>query len=325
VQGKLIVALAAVLTVVAWSAHAQQGTATAADQRPSEAEELQTALRANSANALRAYLQKYPDTSRRSELLTTIAQMRRGEFSEWTIYEIDNQRFPQFVKLSSIRQLGDRVAAETKSPVDPAAPGRKFPERSYRERLIVVDCKRPRLAAAESKVVDPSGQVLNAYKWGDPAALDLSAATSFAPGSIEAATQSVLCDEAIRTPLVGKQDLAGMQFTSLPGSVAGDDEILYALTQNEPRSGSREVTIAAQFKPERQLILSGQVLADSPRYRTRVSRASVDCPDGTMTEAKSEYYDAANNLIYLESRPATFSGAGNPFRKILCNADDARK
>src|SRR6202011_1813349 len=160
VQGKLIVALAAVLTVVAWSAHAQQGNVTAADKTPSEAEELQTALRANSADALRAYLQKYPETSRRSEPLTTIAQMRRGEFTEWTIYEIDNQRFLQFVKLSSIRQLGDRVAAETKSPVDPAAPGWKFPERSYRERLIVVDCKRPRLAAAESKVVDPSGQVL---------------------------------------------------------------------------------------------------------------------------------------------------------------------
>jgi hypothetical protein len=167
--------------------------------------------------------------------------------------------------------------------------------------------------------------VLNAYKWGDPAALDLSAATSFAPGSIESATQRVLCDEAIRTPLVGRQDLTGLQFTSLPGSVAGDDEILYALTQNELHSASRGVTIVAQFKPERPLIFSGQVLADSPRYRTRVSRASVDCPDGTMIEAKSEYYDAANNLIYLESRPATFNGTGNPFRKVLCNADGARK
>src|SRR5262249_10914639 len=145
------VVLAAFLTAVAPSARAQQTDATAHDKRPSEAEELQIALRTNSADALRAYLQKYPATNRRSELLTTIAQMRRGEFSEWTIYEIDNQRFPQFVKLSSIRQLGDRVAAETRFPVDPSAPGRKFPERSYRERLIVVDCKRPRLAAAEAK------------------------------------------------------------------------------------------------------------------------------------------------------------------------------
>ena len=114
VQGKLIVALAAFLTAAAWSAHAQQPAAVASDKTPSEAEELQTALRANSADALRAYLQKYPQASRRSELLTAIAQLRRGEFTEWTIYEIDNQRFPQFVKLSSIRQLGDRVAAETR-------------------------------------------------------------------------------------------------------------------------------------------------------------------------------------------------------------------
>src|SRR5262249_36320267 len=150
VPGKLIVALAVFLTAVAGSVHAQQPAGTASDKGPSEAEELQIALRANSADALRAYLQKYPATGRRSELLTTIAQMVRGEFNEWTICEIDNQRFPQFVKLSSIRQLGDRVAAETRFPVDPSAPGRKFPEGSYRERMIVVDCKRPRLAAAES-------------------------------------------------------------------------------------------------------------------------------------------------------------------------------
>lgn len=324
-QAKLIVALAAFMTVVAWSARAQQPDTPAYDKKPSETEELQIALRANSADALRAYLQKYPETSRRSELLITIAQMRRGEFTEWTIYDIDNQRFPQFVKLSSIRQLGDRVAAETRFPIDPSAPGRKFPERSYRERLIVVDCKRPRLAAAESKVVDPSGKVLNAYKWADPAAVDLSAAASFAPGSIESTTQRILCDEGIRTPLVGKQDIATTKFTSLPGTATGGDEILYAVTQNEPQGGSREVTVVVQFKPERELVLSGQPLADSPRYRTRVSRVSADCAAGTFSEIKSEYYDAANNLIYLESRPAIFSNTGNPLRQIVCNADDARK
>jgi hypothetical protein len=325
VQTKVIVGLATFLTVVAWSARAQPADATVNDRRPSEAEELQMALRANSVEALRAYLQKYPQTSRRLELLATIAQKRRGEFTEWTIYEIGNQRLPQFVKLSSIRQLGDRVAAETRVPVDPSDPGRKFPERSYHESLIVVDCNRPRLAAAESKVVDPSGKVLFAYKWADPAVLDLSGAASFAPGSIESVTQRILCDEGIRTPLVGKQDLAGMRFTSLAGSVAGDDEILYALTQNEQHGKSREVTVVVQFKPERQLIFSGQAFADGPRYRTRVSRASVECPDGTITEAKSEYLDAANNLIYLESRPTTFNGTGNPLRKVLCNGDDPGK
>jgi len=325
VLGKLIVALAAFLTAAAWSAQAQQPSAAASDKRLSEAEELQVALRANSADALRAYLQKYPATNRRSELLTTIAQMRRGEFSEWTIYEIDNQRFPQFVKLSSIRQLSERVAAETKSPVDPSAPGRKFPERSYRERLIVVDCKRPRLAAAESKVLDPSGKLLYAYKWGDPAVLDLSGATAFAPGSIDAATQRMLCDEGIRTPLLGKQDIATTKFTPLPGIAAGGDEILYALTQNEAHGGAREVTVIVQFKPERELLLSGQPLADSPRYRIRVSRVSADCPDKTFSETKSEYYDAANNLIYLDWRPATFNNTDYPLRNMVCNADDARK
>src|SRR5262249_16454027 len=166
------------------------------------------------------------------ELLSAIAQMRRSQFTEWTIYEIDNQRFPQFVKLSSIRQLGDRVAAETRLRVDRNTSGQKFPEGSYRESLIVVDCKRPRLRAAESKVVDPSGKVLYAYKWADPAVLDLSSGTAFAPGSIEAATQGILCDERIQTPLVDKQDLAEMRFSSLSATAAGEGEIYYARPPN---------------------------------------------------------------------------------------------
>src|SRR5262249_48685435 len=160
--------------------------------------------------------------------LSAIAQMRRGEFTEWTMYEVKNERLPQFVKLSSIRQIGDKVAAEMRFRIDPSAPGQKFPVGSHRETLVVVDCKRPRLAAAESKVIDPSGKVLYAYKWAEPALLDLSIAASFAPGSIESATQRVLCDEDMRTPLVGKQDLANTTFHSLSRTVAGDGTMFYA-------------------------------------------------------------------------------------------------
>jgi len=51
---KLVVGLIAFLTAAAWSVGAQQPDATAFGKKQSEAEELQTALRANSAEALRA-------------------------------------------------------------------------------------------------------------------------------------------------------------------------------------------------------------------------------------------------------------------------------
>jgi len=299
---KLIVAVAAFLAAVAWSASAQQPDAATSSKNQSEAEDLRLALRANSADALRAYLQKYPHTSRRLELLTAMAQMRSGEFTEWTIYASADQRFPQFVKLSSIKQLGDRAAAETRFRIDPSAPGQKFPEGSYRERLLVVDCKHPRLAAAESRVTDPSGKVLYAYKWADPAFVDLSTAPSFTPGSIEATIQRLVCDEDMRTPLVGKQDLAKMTFSSLSRTTAGDGEILYALTPNEARGGLREVAVVVRFDRDRELALSGQALPHLLQYRTQVSGIRLDCADGTSRETKSEYYDSENNLVYLNSQ-----------------------
>jgi hypothetical protein len=327
VQAKLIIAAAAFLTALAWDASAQPPDAAALSKNQSEAEELQIALRGNSVEALRAYLRKYPQTSRRLELLTTIAEMRRGEFTEWSIYDISNQRFPQFVKLSSIKQLGDKVAAQTKFRIDTSAPGRKFPEGSFRERLVVVDCKRPRLAAAESKVVDPSGNVLFAYKWAEPALLDLPISASFTPGSMESATQRILCDEGMRTPLVGKQDLVKMTFASLSRTAAGDGEMFYALIENEPHGREREVAVIVRFDRDRELALPGQTLPDIPPYRTQVSGVKLDCADGTATDTKSEYYDSANNLIYLRSQGTVFSDKEvfALLRRKVCNTEDAGK
>src|SRR5262249_31783470 len=77
-----------------------------------EAEELQIALRTNSISALQTYLEKYPESSKRSELLGAISRMRRAEFTEWSLYELDGGGSPHFMKLSSIKQIGNRVAVE---------------------------------------------------------------------------------------------------------------------------------------------------------------------------------------------------------------------
>jgi hypothetical protein len=327
VQGKLVVAAAAFLTALAWNVSAQQPDAPALSKTQSEAEELQTARRTNSVEALRAYLRKYPETSRRLELLTTIAELRRGEFTEWAIYDTSNQRFPQFVKLSSVKQLGDRVAAQTKFPIDPSAPGQKFPEGSFRERLVVVDCKRPRLAAAESKVIDPSGKVLFAYKWAEPALLDLPTSASFTSGSMESATQRILCDEGMRTPLVGKQDLVKMTFSSLSRTAAGDGEMFYILMQNELHGREREVAVIVRFDHDREVALSSQPLPDIQHYRIQVFGVKLDCADGTSTDTKSEYYDSGNNLIYLSTQGTPFSDkeAFALLRRTVCNTQDAGK
>jgi caspase domain-containing protein len=294
----------------------------------SEAEELQIALRANSAEALRTYLQKYPESTRRWELLGTIAQMRRAESTEWTLYEMTDPRLPQFIKLSSIKQFGDKVAVETRALIDSSASGKKYPEGSYGESLFVVDCNRPRMAAAESRVTDPVGKVLYAYKWAAPQFLDLSRAPPIVPGSVAASTRRIACDEAMRTPLFDKRQLAEMNFTSLSSNPAGDGDMFYGPIQDEPR-GQKEVTLINRFHRDRPLELAGGPVPGVPDRRIEASRIKVNCNDGAMTDIKSEYYDSANRLVYLHPYGQQLPESANSplalLRRIVCNVNEADK
>ena len=294
----------------------------------SEADELQIALRTNNADALRSNLRKYPESPRRSELLSMISRMRRAEFTEWTLYELGGQRLPQFMKLSSIRQFGNRVVVETRSLIDSSAPGHKYPDGSYGETLFVVDCSRPRMAAAESKVTDRTGKVLYAYKWADPQFLDLSTASFFAAGSIASSTQRIVCDEALRTPLFGKKQLSDMDFTSLSSTPSGDGDMFYGPIEGE-LPGQKQVTLINRFHQDRALELAGGSVPGISDRRIEASRVKVNCGDGTMTDSKSEYYDSSNRLVYLYPYGRQLPESGNSpltlLRRILCNANEAGK
>ena len=80
----------------------------------SEAEDLQIALQTKNSEALEAYLQKYPESTKRNEVSSAIAGLKRSEFDEWTLFEVANNHFPAYLKISSIEQIGDRVAVRTK-------------------------------------------------------------------------------------------------------------------------------------------------------------------------------------------------------------------
>jgi uncharacterized caspase-like protein len=80
----------------------------------SEDEELQIALQTNNSDALETYLQKYPETKKRSEVLGKIGALKRSELTdEWTLYEVGNQTLPNYMQLSSIQQFENRGAAMT--------------------------------------------------------------------------------------------------------------------------------------------------------------------------------------------------------------------
>ena len=64
----------------------------------SESQDLQIALQTKNPAALETYLQKYPDSAKRTEVLKTISSLRRSEFDEWTLFEMANKQFPWFMQ-----------------------------------------------------------------------------------------------------------------------------------------------------------------------------------------------------------------------------------
>jgi hypothetical protein len=311
------------------------------DSKRSESEELQIALRTKNSDALATFLQRYPNSPKRTEVLASISTLRRSEFTEWTQFELGNQQFPWSMQLSSLRRFGTRVAVRlrfTPDPTAPLVPGRELHDAAYVENINVFDCEQPIMALSETTVYNKSAEVLHHYKWADPEYLNLGIGTVIAPGSVAATGRYIACNDDLNTPLVGKKRFAEMNFTSLSSTVAGDGEMFYAPNEREVGSDDEAevILIIRGFKDFTLKRADGSAPDHIPSYRTEVDRVTFKCSNTSSATSKSEYYDELNNLVFINnlvhlpasdssttrqwSRYADYSPSAT-LRRILCGND----
>jgi hypothetical protein len=242
----------------------------------SEDEELQIALQTKNSDALETYLQKYPETKKRSELLDNIAALKRSEVTEWTLYEVSLQNLPYYIQLSSIQIFENRAAARVKWLVNPSLPkvfysGKELPDAAYAEDLTVYDCTKPDMAVAESSIFDKSGSLLYHYKWADPQYLNLTIGQKLIPGSIASVAKNIVCHEEFATPMISKHQLAEMKFTSLSSTVTGDGEILFGPSQTSQNvQDQREIVLIIRNNSDRnvkEFFPQGISIPDPPDFR----------------------------------------------------------
>lgn len=275
--------------------------------RQSADEEFQIALQTNSADALETYLQKYPETTRRAEVQNAIASLKRSEHTEWTLYEVGTPHIPNFIQLSSIQRFGGKAAAKVKHIIDPSAPkefrGKTLPDAAYVEDLDVYDCTKPITAISEEAIFNNSGELLYHYKWADPQYLNLSIGITLQRGSIGTVAANIACHEAVSTPLVTKEQIAAMKFTSLSSNLAGDGEIFYEqIKDGQETENQKEFILIIKFDSDRSVgafLPENASIADPPAYRTEVDRALVSCDENKFVTTKSEYWNSSNQLVYF--------------------------
>ena len=273
------------------------------EARRSEAGELQIALQTNNRDALETYLEKYPESQDRQKVLAEISRLTRSEFNEWSLFELSNLRFPQYLKLSSIRQFGDRVAFQQRGLGDPSFPIglSKYPEGTYAEATVVVDCKQSIMAIADTRAVDPSGQILGKpYKWAEPEFVNLSMGQAIQPGTVAQTAKNIVCNDKLRNPLVNKKQLATMNFSDLATLPDGDGEIYYQVIQDDdvPKA-QRDAIVLFMHNNDKELITPPGVTLKLGTYKTGVFWDRFQCQERKFSALKSEFYDASNELKHL--------------------------
>jgi hypothetical protein len=278
----------------------------------SEADELKIALQTNNSDALETFLQKYPDTSKRLEVLEAIANLKRSQFTEWTLYEIGDQHLPQYLQISSIKRIGDRAVARTKSLFDPTKPktyrGKTFPDAVYQEQILVYDCTSPMMASTEDFIFNGTGELLFHYKWGDPKYLNI-AAIGFAiqTGSVAYSGRTIACDGTLATPLVSKRQMATMNFSSLSSTLDGNGEILYGSAQKS-RSDPNQMEVVTVFRNfsdhnAKELFPAGTSIPDPPNFRQEADLILIRCDVNEFLITRTELWDASNQLVRMSFLP----------------------
>ena len=286
-----------------------------------EEEELQIALRTKDITALETYLQKYPETQKRSQISSEVAALKRSEHTEWTLYEVGDQHLPQYVQLKSIQQFGDRAAVSLREVVDETKPktffGKSFPDAAYIENLYVYDCTHLISAIAKSTISDKSGQLLFHYKSADPQYLNLAVGGKVEPDSIGCTARTLACHNEISAPLVSKKQLEEMKFSVLASTPDGNGEILYRKSDDDQDLDNQKavVVITRQFADHNILeTFPGVSIPDPPNYRTAVGRALIKCDENTFVINHEEFWNSSNEIVRLaviEPSTITFS----PFRE----------
>jgi uncharacterized caspase-like protein len=284
----------------------------------SETDELQIALKTKNPIALETYLTKYPETPKRTEVLSEIAALTRSEMKEWTLFEIGDQHLPQYMQLSSIEKFGDRAAVRMKNAVDDSKPkvwyGRSLPDAAYIEDLNVYDCTKPEMADADDSIFDKSGQLLFHYKWGDPRYINLAIGVKLEPHSVGATAQNIVCHEDIGTPLVGKAEIAAMKFNSLASTPDGNGEIFYKPRVDENLQGQKAILFIVRWFKDHNVkdnFPQGYSIPNPPNYRTEVDHVLLKCNANTFAIDRVEYWNASNELVRIQvgdgAEPVKFS------------------
>ena len=312
--------------------------------RRSEADDFKSALDANNATALTTFLDAYPESPRRAEVVRERSRLRRQPFTEWTVTGLNTEGNRRFARLASIQVIGDRVAIQIKYEEDELERG------GYRIVTLVYDCARPGFGAKTSEMerFGATNNLLDKLKLADPSVSDLSDIEALIPGTFGWNERLSACTEQRRTPLVDKDDLIDKTLTpfsiqpifdqstlingrrvqtDVPKKIPGSFVNIFYLPKRrvtfEDPDGTprhwREAVVLGRFTLPQSVAEAFNVTIDPKKdatYLSRVDLVLIDCVSSQTAVVDSEFYDADLRLVAKIAFPSI-----GTFSDVLQNTD----
>jgi TIR domain len=161
---------------------------------------------------------------------TTQNDIWKSRPGEWVMYAFDNKPVAYFIKPSSLKVFGDRVAYTGRYPLHGNVSGASSQSTSqgiYEDQTGVLDCKKSVYVMAERTVYNSAGEIIFHFKYAEPESLDMSNGLTISPGTILTLAQRLLCDEKLRSLLLSRGQFSNIHLSYLANSSDGDGDVFY--------------------------------------------------------------------------------------------------
>jgi hypothetical protein len=152
------------------------------------------------------------------------------------MYAFDNKPVAYFIKPSSLKVFGDRVAYTGRYPLHGNVSGASSQSTSqgiYEDQTGVLDCKKSVYVMAKRTVYNSAGEIIFHFKSAEPESLETSNGLTISPSTILALTQRLLCDEKLRS-LLSRAQFSNIHLSYLANSPDGDGDMFYGPVKSTP-------------------------------------------------------------------------------------------
>jgi hypothetical protein len=222
---------------------------------------------------------------------------------EWVMFAIDKAPAAWYVNPSSIKLSGDHVtfamrfalvSNESNSSTQSTLQG------AYEDNVDFLDCKKSVFTLAERTVYNSDGKIIYHFKFHE--SLDSSNSQPVNSGAIIELSESIVCDENLRTLLLSKVRF-DENLSYLANTQNGDGTVLYGPTK--PTSNPTypiEALVVIKKNNDHTFadVFPGQnVRGLPPSYRVIASNVQISCAEKKLRIPVNPYYDKDDHLVSL--------------------------